>query len=302
MHLRLVSPLRSSILANVQMSAASFRATQTLKVRPTAILGIGHSYTTSSAPHRTDGKWLSSIKSRIGKCILWGLKDSEAPEVAAILKDLAVNWREYAAGANGYLIDEKRRGLYRHPVVWGDMDSKPPFDIDILTLALGFLKYEGHVNNVVYNKWAESARMIYARNFATHIDPANAEKWNRLCTPVATGWILRSIKVDYKFPLEWPDRVSVYHKLNSVHKDSFALDVMILSEKHQRPAAKCHEEIVVYDYRAKGRAAIPPWMKDQFDTTLQLQKEAMEDAHDKMEDIERKVDEIERRVMGRAEM
>ena len=43
-------------------------------------------------------------------------------------------------------------------------------------------------------------------------------------------------------------------------------------------------------------------MKNQFDTTLQLQKEAMEDAHDKMEDIEKKVDEIERRVMGREEM
>ena len=78
--------------------------------------------------------------------------------------------------------------------------------------------------------------------------------------------------------------------------------MLVLSEKHQRPAAKCHEEIVVYDYRTKGRAAIPPWMKDQFEITLQRQKEAMEDAHDKMEDLEKNVDEIERRVMGREEM
>jgi acyl-CoA thioesterase FadM len=58
---------------------------------------------------------------------------------------------------------------------------------------------EGHVNNVTYTRWAESARINWAWNIAKHVDPANNQKWSELWTPRSTGLILRSIKVDYKF-------------------------------------------------------------------------------------------------------
>lgn len=54
--------------------------------------------------------------------------------------------------------------------------------------------------------------------------------------------------------MAWPDRISVYHKLRAAptaSTDSFILDVLILSERHQRPAARCVEDIVVYDYRVR---------------------------------------------------
>lgn len=46
--------------------------------------------------------------------------------------------------------------------------------------------------------------------------------------------------------MAWPDRISVYHKLRSLptsSTNSFILDVIIISERHQRPAARCVEYV-----------------------------------------------------------
>lgn len=32
-----------------------------------------------------------------------------------------MNWRELLAGGEGYLTERGRRGLWKHPVAWGDM-------------------------------------------------------------------------------------------------------------------------------------------------------------------------------------
>ena len=95
-------------------------------------------------------------------------------------------------------------------------------------------------------------------------------------TPKGDGLILRSIKTDFKFPMAWPDRISVYHKLRAAptaSTDSFILDVLILSEKHQRPAARCVEDIVVYDYRRGAKSPLRDFMVDRFRETYALQEE-----------------------------
>ncbi|KAL8766123.1 MAG: hypothetical protein Q9209_007021 [Squamulea sp. 1 TL-2023] len=77
--------------------------------------------------------------------------------------------------------------------------------------------------------------------------------------------------------MSWPDRVSVYHKLRfapNTATDSFMLDVLILSERHQRAAARCVEDIVVYDYRWGKKTSLPPFMLEQFSKTWEAQEEA----------------------------
>jgi hypothetical protein len=56
----------------------------------------------------------------------------------------------------------------------------------------------GHVNNVMYNRYAESARVNWTRNFAAS-DPVHKKQWMELITPKGVGLILRSITTDYKF-------------------------------------------------------------------------------------------------------
>jgi hypothetical protein len=58
---------------------------------------------------------------------------------------------------------------------------------------------QGHVNNVNYFRYAESARVNWVTNFAVHVDPENREQWLELMTPKSTGLIMRSIKADFKF-------------------------------------------------------------------------------------------------------
>ena len=57
----------------------------------------------------------------------------------------------------------------------------------------------GHVNNVTYNRYAESARINWAQKYAVRIDPAHRQEWSGLWTSKGDGLILRSIRTDFKF-------------------------------------------------------------------------------------------------------
>lgn len=88
--------------------------------------------------------------------------------------------------------------------------------------------------------------------------------------------ILRKITTEFKFPMMFPDHISVYHKLHAApgETDALLLDVLILSELHQRPAARLYEDCALYDYRVGKKAAMPPWMAKIFEETWRLQEEA----------------------------
>ncbi|KAL8892332.1 MAG: hypothetical protein Q9215_000731 [Flavoplaca cf. flavocitrina] len=136
---------------------------------------------------------------------------------------------------------------------------------------------QGHVNNTRYIRYAESGRVNWVQNYAKYHDTAHRKEWEALCSSKGHGMILRSIKTDFKFPMSWPDRVSVYHKLQSppsTSVESFTLDVLIVSERHQRVAARCVEDIVVYDYRRREKTNVQPFMLEQFDQTWRAQEEA----------------------------
>lgn len=77
--------------------------------------------------------------------------------------------------------------------------------------------------------------------------------------------------------MTWPDKVSVFHKLRELptaESTSFHLDVMILSERHQRPSARCAEDIAMYDYKAGKKAAVRPFILDVFKDLYRQQEES----------------------------
>ena len=61
------------------------------------------------------------------------------------------------------------------------------------------ISLKGHVNNVAYVRYAESARVNWIRNYAVHVDPAHKKEWLETVTSKSEGLILRSIRTDYKF-------------------------------------------------------------------------------------------------------
>ncbi|KAH6667861.1 thioesterase-like superfamily-domain-containing protein [Halenospora varia] len=227
----------------------------------------------------TDKRWLSTMKARIGKCIMFGTTQEQTRQIGGVLRTLARDWRRYVVGSEGFPTDSKSVGLLRHKVAWGEMDVM------------------GHVNNVTYVRYAESARVNWANSYATHNDPKHKSEWSQLATSKGVGMILRSIKIDYKFPMTFPDRVSVYHKLASRPRpeDShFILDVAIVSEKRQRIAARCTEDIVVYDYQQGHKIPIEPFMLEAFKKTWQDQQARQGHVQVRMTELHKQLRAIEK--------
>ncbi|KAJ5706842.1 hypothetical protein N7488_006643 [Penicillium malachiteum] len=253
-------------------------------------------------PHRIDPRWLTMMKRRIGRCMMFGMKPAQVDTAGKILQELARDWRELIAGSEGFLTDEKRRSLYRHNVVWGEQDIMGK------TYISGHYSDYAAKNSMRLTLYAETARVNWTRNIGIHIDPTNKKEWLNLLNSTGIGLILRSIKINYKFPMKSPDKITVYQKL--VHDPSsslssqsaFELQVMIISEARQRLAAYCYEDIVTYDYvKNRKTPELPPFMLDQFKTIWKQQLKAEAEWKQRILEIESRVRTLEVESWDRAD-
>jgi len=115
------------------------------------------------------------------------------------------------------------------PVVWGEMDAF------------------AHVNNVVYFRYFETARIVYC------------DKIGFLETIKASGVgpILASVRCDFRKPLTFPDKIFVGVMISEMSADRFLMQHRIVSETLQKIAAEGESLIVSYDYREGRKAPIP---------------------------------------------
>lgn len=116
------------------------------------------------------------------------------------------------------------------PVQWGDMDAFQ------------------HVNNLVYLRWFESARIAYMMALGHNITAANQEE-----PGVILGW--QDCK--YIFPITFPDEVLIGIKVTGIDIDRFHLQSKIFSVKHKRLAAIANGTMVTYDYQNQQKTNVP---------------------------------------------
>ncbi len=117
------------------------------------------------------------------------------------------------------------------PVQWGDMDA-----------------YQ-HVNNVVYFRWFETARMALFRS----ID---------FTSGVGVGPILHSTTCRYRAPVYFPDDVVTAARVTDVGDDRFTVEMAVFSAREQAIAAVGTAVIVAYDYVNKTKAPLPAAVRD----------------------------------------
>jgi hypothetical protein len=67
-------------------------------------------------------RWVSDLRTRVGRCITFGCNKSQVARAARIVRALAEEWRPLTAGSEGFL-SGGRRGLEGQKVVWGEQDS-----------------------------------------------------------------------------------------------------------------------------------------------------------------------------------
>ncbi len=115
------------------------------------------------------------------------------------------------------------------PVAWGDMDAL------------------GHVNNTVYFRWFESARIAYFERVG----------FLELLEETGVGPILASTHCRFRLPLDYPATVGVGTSISALGEDRFVMRYAVASLGHERLAAEGEGLVVCFDYRRNVKAPIP---------------------------------------------
>ena len=115
------------------------------------------------------------------------------------------------------------------PLLWGDLDAF------------------GHVNNLVYMRWAESARVDYLL-LVGQFPPL---------PPSGIAPILASMKCDYRRVLNFPDTVFVGTRIARIGNSSFQMLHRIVSRNLDEIAAEVDSTLVMLDYRINRPVTVP---------------------------------------------
>ena len=114
------------------------------------------------------------------------------------------------------------------PVAWGDMDA---FD---------------HVNNTVFLRWFETARIAYFERLG-FLDRMERD---------GVGPILARATCDYRLALRYPDRVRVEATVTRLGNSSFVMGYRVFSREQDGLAAEGEGVIVLFDYGSEQKAPL----------------------------------------------
>jgi acyl-CoA thioester hydrolase len=114
-------------------------------------------------------------------------------------------------------------------VAWGDMDA-----------------YQ-HVNNVVYLRYFENARIPWLERIG----------WMKLRDQSGLGPIIASTSARYRRPVSYPDRILIGVRASDVQTDRLTIEYRIVSVKLNALAADGQAVVVSYDYNAAKKCPIP---------------------------------------------
>jgi len=121
------------------------------------------------------------------------------------------------------------------PVVWGDMDS-----------------YR-HVNNTVYFRYFENARLEYFRRL----------DWFEFEKQTGIGPILSATQARFRKPLTFPDTVSVGCRIAKLEEDRFHMEYLIVSHRLNAVAADGGGTIVTFHYPEGKKVSIPEEIRER---------------------------------------
>lgn len=130
------------------------------------------------------------------------------------------------------------------PLRWSDMDALQ------------------HVNNTVYLRYFESARIVYFNRVGL-IDHRQQH---------GIGPILHSVYCRFRIPLTFPDMVTVGIRARNLQHDRFGMETSIVSHNHEKVAAEGHCIIVCYNYQIQSKASIPEIMRQRL---VEIEGEAL---------------------------
>ena len=130
----------------------------------------------------------------------------------------------------------------------------------------GDLDAMGHVNNVVYLKWIETARIAYwiqvtgqktypslpTAGGATH------EPGPGVMSGALIDMILARTEVDYRSPVSYGERLDVFVRTALIKRSSLVFEYAVQSRSDGRLVAEARTVVVCYDYLAQAKKHVSP--------------------------------------------
>jgi acyl-CoA thioester hydrolase len=118
-------------------------------------------------------------------------------------------------------------------VAWGEMDSY------------------GHVNNVVYFRYFENAR----------VELLSLVGWFELKDTLGMGPIVASASAKFRKPLKYPDRIAIGARIAEIQPDRITVEHAIYSTTWDAIAAEGPAVVVNYDYGKSAKAPLPEGLR-----------------------------------------
>lgn len=136
------------------------------------------------------------------------------------------------------------------PVAWGEMDAL------------------NHVNNVVYFRYFETARLDYFRKVAL------MEEMHK----TGIGPVLSETTCRYKLPVTYPDTLLVGSRVSELKDDRFTMEYEIVSKKLGAVTTNGSAQVVMFDFNTNKKANLPSQLVDSIqaiETGTRIQQETV---------------------------
>lgn len=121
------------------------------------------------------------------------------------------------------------------PVQWGEQDLY------------------GHVNNIIYFRWFESARVAYGERL----------DFARLFREARLGPILASVRCDFRRQVTYPARVRIGARITRLGNSSLTMVHAVAKADSGELLAEGDSTVVFFDYAAQKSTRIPDDLRDR---------------------------------------
>jgi acyl-CoA thioester hydrolase len=120
-----------------------------------------------------------------------------------------------------------------------------PLKLD-LRIDFSELDLFGHVNNVMFAKYVQAARVHYWEQIGLY---ENFKK-------TGIGPMLAAVTCNYFRPLFYPGNITMYARMEFIKNTSFGLHHLVINHKNQT-AAEAHDVMVMYDFKREEKVLFP---------------------------------------------
>lgn len=116
------------------------------------------------------------------------------------------------------------------PVAWGEMDAL------------------NHVNNVVYFRYLETARIEYFQEVALMEEIQHT----------GIGPVLGETSCRYKLPVTYPDTLYVGSRVSELKEDRFTMEYEIVSKKLGAVTTSGTAKVVMFNFKTNNKTILSP--------------------------------------------